>query len=351
MARTLMDEGQIDYSSNGLFFGKRNIARLDLETNKFISKLQKTLQGQFWLPSDFSISNDSPKYAVMSKSLKEDYLKNLKFQTMVDSLATRAIVECFLPVTSDPELESYWVWHSLTENIHSQSYADIIKALPVDAKEEFDDIIINDNIMNRASDIVHHLDNLMNNKTPENLLMALYALVVMEGALFQSSFVVSYAYAEDYGMTETGKVIQRIDLDENVHLTAGKYLIKSLLALPEYKEIYTRRLDDIVAMFSDAMATDEAWIDYCITTPMKSLNKETLKAYVRYNISSLMRYMGLPNILPDKLTNPLTFISKYKNTKNLQISLNETSGTNYLLGKIDQSINIQEILKEINESN
>ena len=351
MKRTLMDEGLIDYGTNGLFFGKRNIARLDIGTNDQVNKLYKTLQGQLWFPSDFSISDDSPRYAVLPKNRKIDYLKNLKFQTMVDSLATRAIVECFLPVTSDPELENWWVLHSFTESIHSLSYADIIKALPVDAQKEFDDIIVNDNIMGRAENIIYHLDNLMNEKTKENLLMALYALVVMEGALFQSSFVVSYSFAEEFGMTETAKVIQRIDLDENMHLTMGKYLIKTLLKEEEYREIYERRLDDILEMFKVAMVTDEEWSEYCLPEPMKTINSTTLKMYVRYNIAELMKYLKLPSILPNDLENPLTFISKYKNTKNLQISLNETSGTNYLLGKINNELNTNELLKAINGSN
>lgn len=351
MKKTLMDAGQINYNTNGLFFGKRNISRLDLETNHRILKYQQALQGQFWLPSDFTISNDSVSFAMLSKELKDTYLKNLRFQTMADSLATRTIVECFLPLTSDPELERYWIWHSLTESIHSSSYADIIKALPVDAKEEFDSIIDNDIIMGRASEILKHFDVLVNNKNPENLLMALYALVVLEGALFQSSFVVSYAFAEEHGMTETGKVIQRIDLDENVHLSTGKYLIKELLKDGKYKEIQERRMPDILKMFNVALSTDEEWSEYVLESPMQTVNSTTLKMYVRYNMHSLMSFLGLPPILVGEFTNPFPFLLKYKHTKNLQISLNETSGTNYLLGKLNMEVGINEIIKDIDASN
>lgn len=334
---TLMYSKLINYKYNGLFFGKRNIARLDLNTNERIANFKNSLQSQMWLPSDFDIATDAIPFALMNEQRRTQYLKNLKFQTMADSLATRAIVECFLKITSDPELESYWVWHSFTENIHSQSYADIIKALPVDASKEFDTILDDDNIMNRSKTILQHFDNLAENPNKETLLLGLFALVVLEGALFQSSFVTSYAFAEEHNMTETGKVIQRIDLDENVHLATGKYLIKYLLKEKEYQEIYDKNLPTILDMFKLALCTDETWADYVLDVPLRKLNSDSMKQYIRYNMYELMNYLKLPNIV-SRTTNPFTWLTKYKNTKNLQISLNETSGTNYLLGALDKEL-------------
>jgi ribonucleotide reductase beta subunit family protein with ferritin-like domain len=58
--------------------------------------------------TDFSYIEDAKDYALMEPKLRELFLKNLKFQQMADSAAARSVAECFIPCTTNPQIESWW---------------------------------------------------------------------------------------------------------------------------------------------------------------------------------------------------------------------------------------------------
>jgi len=345
--KSLMDFKAIDFAKNNLFFGDKNIMRLELETDAEVEKRRVALRNALWFSSDFSLANDAVAFSVLWPKKKVMFLKNLKFQQFADSLAARAVSTVFMPVTSDPLLEAWWIEMSFSESVHVASYADIIKALPVDAKKEFDEIIIDENIIKRGKEIVKAFENLLNNPSEETLLLALYALSVLEGCLFQSSFITSFSFAESYGMTEIGKVIQKIQADENIHFSMDVHLIKTLLKDKKYQQIQEKNKSLINDMFSTAMSIDYDWIDYVVTEPTPTINRESMKQYVRYNTKKSMDMLGLDSSFIPQTDNPFDWSRKYLNTKGLQTSLNETSGTSYMIGIVRDDINTIEEKQKI----
>jgi len=218
----------IDFTKEPLFFGTgRNIARLDLSIEEWITKATDRLQGKLWFPSDFDLSQASVDYATMRDELKALYLKNLEFQQEVDSLATRSVVEMFLPITTNPQMERFWVLHGFTESIHSLAYADIVKALPINAEKEFDTIMVNDNIQRRARMIIEVFEELYQQnammiaghpgynieKHKESFVLALYGLNILENILFDTSFNTSFAFAKNGMMDGPAKIIAKINAD------------------------------------------------------------------------------------------------------------------------------------------
>ena len=166
MSGHLFNTKNINFSNEPLFLGSgRNISRLDLNIEQHIQSQVDDALGLMWFATDFSYNEDAKDFALMDKKIQRLFLKNLKFQTLLDSVAGRSVLEVFLPVTTNPQLESWWTQHGFYEtNIHSKTYAEIIKALPVNAKEIFDDIMINNNILDRAKDIMYPLEeNVKNN--------------------------------------------------------------------------------------------------------------------------------------------------------------------------------------------
>jgi len=226
----LFNTNEINFENEPLFLGTgRNISRLDLNIEQHIQKQTDNALGLMWFASDFSFNEDAKDFATMNKKLQTLFLKNLKFQTLLDSVAGRSVVEVFVPITTNPQLESWWFQHGFFENnIHSKSYADIIKSLPVNAKEIFDDIMINDDIIDRARDVVMYFEKcvILNAKRllktdDYNLFehqvaiaLALYALNILEAILFKSSFITSFAFKENGIMNSTGDTIKKIQLDK-----------------------------------------------------------------------------------------------------------------------------------------
>jgi len=202
-----------------LFLGEgRNISRLDLPLEPRISKATADAIGKLWFAGDFSPTKDAKDHIACAKELNDLFMENLKFQTTLDSLAARSVSEVFLPITTNPQLESWWYQHAFFENnIHSQSYADILKGLPVDAKAIFDDIMVNPEILSRASSILACFEDTVQHNAKmvlrdikyddqhgenyytydlkahkKSIVMSLFALNILEAVLFKSGNHLKY---------------------------------------------------------------------------------------------------------------------------------------------------------------
>lgn len=111
----------IDFSSEDcLFLGSgRNVARLDLNIEQHIQKQVDDALGLMWFATDFTFGGDAKDYFKMDEKLSRLYLKNLKFQTLLDSVAARSVVEVFIPITTNPQLENWWSFLIATLRLNS----------------------------------------------------------------------------------------------------------------------------------------------------------------------------------------------------------------------------------------
>lgn len=343
----------IDFMSQPLFLGAgRNISRLDLALEPHISTATANAIGKLWFAGDFSPSKDAKDHIACSPQLNTLFMKNLKFQTLLDSLAARSVAEVFLPITTNPQLESWWYQHAFFENnIHSQSYADILKGLPVDAKSIFDDIMINPEILARANSIVACFEDtvqhnakmvLRNSGLPvgydiqahkKSIVMSLFALNILEAVLFKSSFLTSFAFKENGMYSVTADIISKIAQDESGHYAMTINLINRLREDPDWAYIFHNNSDEIGLLYKDALEADYKWIEYLFEDDARLLgiNEAVLKQYVTSNIHSVMVSVKQPPIV-DKIDNPCKWANKYSRPSNIQTAQKEKTSGNYLLG-------------------
>lgn len=359
MSNHLFNPNPIDFQQEPLFLGTgRNIARLDLALEPGISKATSDAIGKLWFSGDFSPSKDSKDHISCGPVLNELFMKNLKFQTLLDSLAARSIAEVFVPITTNPQLANWWTQHIFfEENIHSQSYADILKGLPVDAKAIFDDIMINPAIISRANSIVECFEDTVRwnarmilhesgefvgydlEKHKASIVMSLFALNILEAVLFKSSFLTSFAFKENGLYSVTADMISKIAQDEAGHYAMTITLLNRLRSDPAWAYIFTECSDKIDQLYRDALEADYDWIDYCYTDNVQLLgvNNKVLKQYVTANLHSVMTSVRQTPIV-DKLDNPCKWASKYSRPSNIQTAQKEKTSGNYLLGIVKKDM-------------
>lgn len=348
----LLNNNHIDFANEPLFLGSgRNISRLDLNIEQHIQKQTAEALGKMWFPSDFTFNEDAKDFTMMDEKLQQLYLKNLKFQTLLDSVASRTVAEVFLPITTNPMLESWWYQHAFFENnIHSKSYADIIKSLPVNATAIFDDIMINDQILNRARDVVSVFEEcvIQNAKRllqtadydidthKEYIVLSLYALNILEAILFKSSFITSFAFKENGIMNATGDVIKLIQLDETGHFAMTVNIINRLAKDPDWIHIFDSVKHRAREMYRGAIEADYTWIDYLFEDGviLLGVGHDVLKEFVDYNAKIVMTSVGIEPFKND-VFNPCTWSNKYTKSSNVQTAQKEKISANYLLGKIN----------------
>ena len=355
MSTHLFNPNPIDFAQTPLFLGEgRNISRLDLSIEPHISKMTSDAIGKLWFSGDFSPSKDGKDYISSAPALNVLYMKNLKFQTLLDSLAARSVAEVFIPITTNPQLASWWFQHAFfEENIHSQSYADILKGLPVDAKAIFDDIMVNPAILARAKsvvacfeDTVQHNARMILQTSDYNIeahkvsiVMSLIALNILEAVLFKSSFLTSFAFKENGLYSVTADIISKIAQDESMHYAMTISLINRLRKDPAWAYIFVEHSLTIDQLYRDAIEADYDWIDYCYTDEVQLLgvNNKVLKQYVTANLYSVMTSIGQTPIV-DKLDNPCKWASKYTRPSSIQTAQKEKTSGNYLLGIVKRDM-------------
>lgn len=350
----LFSKENIDFSQEPLFLGKgRNISRLDLNIEQGIQKEVDDALGLMWFATDFSYKDDAKDFTSMGPKLQNLFLKNLKFQTLLDSVAGRSVLEVFLPITTNPQLEGWWTQHGFYEtNIHSKTYAEIIKALPINAKEIFDDIMINQHILDRAKVIMKPFEDCvkMNCKmileTPDYdefehqklIGLSLYSLNILEAVLFKSSFITSFAYKENGIMNSVGDAIKKIQLDEIGHYARTVNLINRLSVDPAWAAAFAEIHDTVIEMYKQAREADYLWIDYLFedNPELLGISSEILKQFVDHNIRKVMTSVKLKPITKETF-NPCSWANKYVKSSNVQTAMKEKNSANYLLGRLDTS--------------
>jgi len=350
----------VDFTVEPLFLGTaRNVARLDLPINPWIKRRTERALGLTWFPGDFSYIQDAKDFAQLTPKLQQLFLANLKFQTVLDSVATRTVAEVFLPITTNPQLEEWWVTHAFQESIHSASYADLIKALPLNSTKVFDEIMVTPEIMQRAQMIVDCFDDTIEmnalavitnagepNRYSEeahkrSLIKSLYALNILEAGLFQTSFITTFAYAENGLMESSGKSMGKISVDESNHLAMTVYLINKLKKDTDWKYLFEELRPEIEDMYKAAAEADYMWIDYLFRDDARllGLSAPVLRQYSDWNMSKAKAAIGLTHT--KGLTNPCSWADKYTNLSNQQNANNESDSAAYLLGKINKHVPIE----------
>jgi ribonucleoside-diphosphate reductase beta chain len=343
-----------------------NVARYDLQKHQIFEKLIEKQISFFWRPEEVDVSKDRVDFQKLSAAEQHIFISNLKYQTLLDSVQGRSPNIALLPIVSIPELETWIETWSFFETIHSRSYTHILRNLFTDPSEVFDDIVVNDEIKKRATDISQYYDDLIfytqlwqtlgegqhtvngetHNVTIRELKKKLYLCInsvnALEAIRFYVSFACTFAFAERKLMEGNSKIIRLIARDENLHLTSTQHIL-NLWAKgkddPEMAEIAEELKDEAKAIFLKAVEQEKQWAEYLFQNgSMIGLNQEILCQYVEYIANHRMAAIGMVQPF-DVKSNPLPWMNNYLNSDNVQVAPQESEISSYLVGQIDSEVN------------
>jgi len=353
-----------------MFLGNSvNVSRFDQQKLPIFEKLIEKQISFFWRPEEVDISKDRMDWQKLTSSEQHIFISNLKYQTLLDSIAARSVNVTFLPLVSLPEIETWIETWGFFETIHSRSYTHILRNLFTDPSEVFDDILINENILNRASDIAKFFDDVIlttqllqsqgegsyevegrtfevsQRKLKERLFLCMCSVNALEAVRFYVSFACSFAFAERELLEGNSKIIKLIARDESVHLTGTQHIL-NLWAEgkddPEMKEISEQMKDQGLQIFLDVVEQEKDWADYLFKDgSMIGMNSEILKQYVEYIANQRLIAIGHQPPFATK-TNPLPWINAYLVSDNVQVAPQESEISSYLVGQIDSELDNDE---------
>ena len=350
-----------------MFFGQPvNVARYDQQKHPIFEQLIEKQLSFFWRPEEVDVSKDRMDFGNLSSHEQHIFLSNLKYQTLLDSIQGRSPNVVLLPLVSIPELETWIETWSFSETIHSRSYTHIIRNIVNDPSLVFDDIMTNEHILERASDIAQYYDELYHNaqlyssygagthtingkqvtvdlkSLKKQLYLCIVAVNVLEAIRFYVSFACSFAFAERKLMEGNAKIIKLIARDEALHLTGTQHMINLMRNGKddlEMAQIAHECYEQSIEIFKKAAEQEKAWAGYLFKDgSMIGLNKDILCQYIEYITNLRMEAVGLPSAFPNSKSNPIPWINTWLSSDNVQVAPQETEISSYLVGQIDSDL-------------
>jgi len=347
-----------------------NVSRYDQQRHMAFEKLIEKQLSFFWRPEEVDVSKDRADWQQLTDSEKHIFISNLKYQTLLDSMAARSVNVVFLPHVSLPEYETWLETWSFSETIHSRSYTHILRNLFSDPSEVFDDIIVNPAILKRAASIakyfddviylgqiynlhgegVHQIDGVTVEVTKRKLKEAIYLAMCSTNALeairFYVSFACSFAFAERELLEGNSKIIKLIARDEALHLTGTQTLLNLWASGkddPEMKVISQELNSKGRQIFLDVVDQEKEWANYLFKEgSMIGLNAPILNQYIEYVSDQRLKAIGFEPAFEVK-SNPLPWMNAYLVSDNVQVAPQESEISSYLVGQVDSTVSADDL--------
>ena len=374
MSYSIFSKNPNDALKEPMFFGQSvNVARYDQQKYPVFERLIEQQLSFFWRPEEVDVSKDRIDYGNLSSHEKHIFISNLKYQILLDSIQGRSPNVVLLPLVSIPELETWIETWAFSETIHSRSYTHIIRNITNNPSEVFDDIMLNDNIIERAKGISCYYDDLYLASQAYNLYgegvhtiqgkevnvnlyelkkklyLCLMAVNVLEAIRFYVSFACSFAFAERKLMEGNAKIIKLIARDEALHVTSTQHMLKIMAGGkddPEMAKIALECKDESVEIFKHAVVQEKEWASYLFQDgSMIGLNRDILCSYIEYITNLRMDAVDLPQLFPDSKSNPIPWINSWLASDNVQVAPQETEITTYLVGQVDSDVSGDDFLE------
>ena len=376
MAYTTFSKLNNDATKEPMFFGNPvNVARYDVQKFEVFEKLIEKQLSFFWRPEEVDLSRDRIDFLSLPEHEKHIFISNLKYQTLLDSIQGRSPNIALLPIVSIPELETWIETWSFSETIHSRSYTEILRNLYTDPSEVFEDIVENEEIQKRASDIAGYYDNLIHavqfmqlhgleqkeipyinisgekealtlREIKKKLYLCICSINALEAIRFYVSFACSFAFAERDLLEGNAKIIKLIARDEALHLNSTQQIL-NLWADgkddPEMAEIALECFEDGRNIFLKAAEQEKEWAQYLFKDgSMIGLNEAILCQYVEFISNQRMQAIGYEPPFEVK-TNPIPWINHWLVSDNVQVAPQEAEISSYLVGQINSKVNTDDL--------
>jgi ribonucleoside-diphosphate reductase beta chain len=366
MTYTTFNQTPNDALLEPMFLGNSvNVSRYDQQRYIAFEKLIEKQLSFFWRPEEVDVSKDRADWQSLTDSEKHIFISNLKYQTLLDSMAARSVNAVLLPLVSLPEVETWVETWAFSETIHSRSYTHILRNLFTNPGEVFDDIIVNPAILKRATSIAKYFDDVIlttqllqsqgdgtyevegrsievsTRKLKERLYLAVCSVNALEAIRFYVSFACSFAFAERELLEGNAKIIKLIARDEALHLTGTQHILNNWMSGkddPEMKEVSEEMRKDGLQIFLDVVEQEKEWAQYLFKDgSMIGLNAEILNQYIEYISNQRLTAIGFDAPFNIK-SNPLPWMNAYLVSDNVQVAPQETEISSYLVGQVDSTV-------------
>ncbi|MEK3952055.1 ribonucleoside-diphosphate reductase beta chain [Psychrobacillus psychrotolerans] len=273
-------------------------------------KMYKRLLGNYWQADEINMSNDIKQFASLSQSEQDAYLKIIGLLATLDAPQTRTALLLSLYAT-DPSVQSIMAVIAQQEAVHNESYSYVLSSIvSLDQQNKAFEFGRTDEILlKRNKNIAKYYNDFVENPTTENILKTLTYTTLLEGLFFYSGFAYFYNLARYNKMVGTSTMISYINRDELEH---GRFISELFRAtLSENPELNNEELIEwVYEQFKESVELEIEWSEY-VLADIEGIELEEMHGYIKYRANKMLRLIGLEEIYPEYVENPMKWIRAY----------------------------------------
>ncbi len=273
-------------------------------------KMYKRLVGNYWQADEINMGSDVKQFPFLSKAEQDAYLKIIGLLSTLDGPQTRIALLISLYAT-DPSVQSIMAVIAQQEAVHNESYSYVLSSVvSLDQQNESFNFGRKDPVLlKRNANIMEHYNNFAKEPTVENILKTMVYTALLEGLFFYSGFAFFYNLARNNKMVGTSTMISYINRDELEH---GRFISELFRAtLAENPELNNPELIDwVYEQFRTSVELETEWSEY-VLKDIEGIDLEEMAGYVKYRANKMLRMMGLSEIYPEHVDNPMKWIRAY----------------------------------------
>ncbi|WP_313893168.1 ribonucleotide-diphosphate reductase subunit beta [Psychrobacillus sp.] len=273
-------------------------------------KIYKRLLGNYWQADEVNMSSDVKQFPSLTKAEQDAYLKIIGLLATLDAPQTRTALLLSLYAT-DASVQSIMAVIAQQEAVHNESYSYVLSSIvSLDEQNKSFELGRTDAILRkRNKNIEKYYNEFVENPTTENILKTLTYTTLLEGLFFYSGFAFFYNLARYNKMVGTSTMISYINRDELEH---GRYISELFRATlsenPEHNN------DELIGwvydQFKESVELEIEWSNY-VLKDIEGIDVEEMHGYVKYRANKMLRLIGLEEIYPEYVENPMKWIRAY----------------------------------------
>lgn len=272
--------------------------------------LRQRIRSLFWTANEVDMTQDVKQFATLSKAEQDAFLKIIGLLATLDGPQT-VIAMKIADFATDPSVKSIMATIADQESEHNHSYAYVLSSVTTYDKQvaSFEMGRTDEVLMKRNERIVEIYNEFATDPTTETVLKAMVYTTLLEGLFFYSGFAFFYNLARHQKMVGTSTMISYINRDELQHGKAISDIFRAALA--ENPEQNTEEFTEwIYDQFQHSVEQEIIWSRY-VLADIDGIDLEEMDGYVKYRANKMLRMLGLSEMYPDFIDNPMKWIRAY----------------------------------------
>ncbi|WP_100009996.1 ribonucleotide-diphosphate reductase subunit beta [Lentibacillus sediminis] len=273
-------------------------------------KMYKRLVGNYWQADEVNMSGDIKQFPQLTEAEQESYLKIIGLLSTLDGPQTRQALLLSL-YSTDSSVQSIMAVIAQQEAVHNESYSYVLSSV-VSLQEQNESFELGRKdpvLLKRNEKLIEQYNAFVEEPSMENILKTLVYTSLLEGMFFYSGFAFFYNLARHNKMVGTSTMISYINRDELEHGRFISELFRATLAEnPEYNN--SELIDWVYTRFEESAELEIEWSNY-VLADVEGIDLEEMAGYIKYRANKMLRMLGLEEIYPEHVDNPMKWIRAY----------------------------------------